>query len=81
MSVVKLERKPDQDVIETLEEVLRDAREGRVTGILILGSGWEPGGAPTVLQKSGGSLSIPDAIYSFECWKHEAIANSKVEDQ
>lgn len=65
----KLHGEPDQNCIQILEMALEEARAGKLSGCVILGAG--PSSYCDAFE--GGTYSLGDILYVFECYKTRAI--------
>lgn len=65
----RIDSGPNPECIGALEIALEEARAGKLTGIVILGSG--PSSYCDAFE--GGDFNLGDCMYTFECWKTRHI--------
>lgn len=68
----KLERAPDEKLIETLERMLAEAKSGAIRGVVACSFG---GSGPLMWQT--GYFSGHEALWSLEWLKHELMFGGK----
>lgn len=69
----ELKNEPDQNVIETLEYFMEEAKAGRLTSVLVLGSGRNEDGASCEWSKCAGNAYVGEVIEAFELWKYRRM--------
>ena len=65
----RISGEPNQHCISILEMALAEAREGKLSGVVILGCG--PSSYCDAFE--GGTYSIGDLLYVFEAWRIRAM--------
>lgn len=67
--LVAIKTGPNSNCVAILEMALQEAREGKLSGVVILGDG--PGNYCDAFE--GGDYSLGNLMYVYECWKTRAI--------